>query len=85
MTDPAYILVIILSVFLAVTLLLSIILLTILIKFARRVNAVAESLQNTAENVETVVSGVSKVTSPMIIAKLIMKQFGEKGKGKKDE
>lgn len=87
MTDAAYILVIILSVFLAVSLLLSIILLVILINFAKRVNAVAASLQATAENVETVMSGVSKVTSPMIIAKLIMKQFNKvsKGKGKKDE
>ncbi len=87
MSDPTYILVIILSVFLAVSLLLSIILLIMLITFARRVNAVAASLQNTAENVETVVSGVSKVTSPMIIAKLIMKQFNKesKGRGKRDE
>jgi uncharacterized protein YoxC len=83
MSDPAYILVIILSVFLAVSLLLSIILLVMLIQFVKRVNTVAASVQATAENVETVVSGVSKVTSPMIIAKLIMKQFNEKGKGKK--
>lgn len=82
MSDAAYILVIILSVFLAVSLLLSIILLAILITFARRVNAVAATIQTTAENVETVVSGVSKVTSPMIIAKLIMKQFNQASKGK---
>ncbi len=82
MSDPAYVLVIILSLFLAVSLLLSIILLAILITFARRVNAVASSIQATAENVETVVSGVSKVTSPMIIAKLIMKQFNQTGKEK---
>ena len=56
-----------------------------LITFVKRVNSVAASVQATAENVETVVSGVSKVTSPMIIAKLIMKQFNQqsKEKGKK--
>lgn len=85
MSDPAYILVIILSVFLAVSLLLSIILLIMLITFFRRVNSVAAAVQATAENVESVVSGVGKVTSPMIIAKLIMKQFNKvsKEKGKK--
>ncbi len=82
MSDPAYILVIILSVFLAFSLLLSIILLAILITFARRVNSVAASIQTTAENVESVVTGVSKVTSPMIIAKLIMKQFNQESKKK---
>ncbi|MEK7621186.1 MAG: hypothetical protein AAB395_02425 [Patescibacteria group bacterium] len=82
MSDPAYILVIILSVFLAVSLLLSIILLIMVITFFKRVNSVAAAVQATAENVESVVSGVSKVTSPMIIAKLIMKQFNQAAKGK---
>lgn len=82
MTEAASTLVIILSVVLAIFLILSIILVIMLIIFARRVNAVASSLQTTAENVETVVSGVSKVTSPVLIAKLIMKQFNQESKRK---
>ncbi len=85
MNDAASILVIILGVFLALFLFLAIILVILLIRVSRKINAITDSVQSTTEKVETVVAGLSKVTSPILIAKLILKQFKDSGKRKGDK
>lgn len=82
MNDAASILVIILGIFLAVFLLLAIILVVLLIRVSKKINAITDAVQSTTEKVETVVAGLSKVTSPILLAKIIMKQFKETGKRK---
>lgn len=71
--DWAQVLVVILSLFLAVFLLLGIILVAMLIKVTKQIKSVTDSAQRTADSIEHAMSGVTKVTSPMIIIKMITK------------
>lgn len=82
MTDAASILVIILSVFLALFLILAIILIVLLIKVSQKINRITSSVQSTTENIESVVTGIGKVTSPIFLARMIMKQVKKTTKGK---
>lgn len=79
----AQILVIILSIFLAVFLVLAIILIVMLIRVTQQIKSVTSSAQRTAQNIETVVAGVTKVTSPLFIIELLTKQFKKFTKNKK--
>lgn len=81
MSEAAEILVIILSVFLALFLLLSIILLVMLIRVTKQIQAFTRAAQSTAEHIEDAVANVTKLTSPVVIAKMVMNQFKKK-KGK---
>lgn len=86
MSPAAEILVIILSVFLALFLLLGIILTIYLIKLSRNIRHLTESARRTASTIESAVTGVSKLTSPLLIAKLVsryMKSFRKSKKGGK--
>ena len=84
MSDAAEILVIILSVFLALFLLLGIILSIMLIRVVKNINSIAASVQHATEQFEGVVNNVSKATTPLLIAKMVLKQFQDaKKKDKK--
>ncbi len=82
MTDTLTILIIILSVFLALFLLLAIILIVMLIKVSTKINRITTSVQLATDNIEGVVSGLSKVTSPLLLVKMISKQIKRARKGK---
>jgi regulatory protein YycI of two-component signal transduction system YycFG len=71
--DWAQILVIILSIFLAVFLLLAIMLTAMLIKVTKQIKTVTGSAQRTAETIEHTVANLSKITSPMLLVRMIMK------------
>jgi len=71
----AQILVIILSVFLALFLLLAIVLTVMLIKLTKQIRSVTGSAQRTAENVEKAVAGISNITSPVYLARMLGKQI----------
>jgi uncharacterized protein involved in cysteine biosynthesis len=71
--DWAQVLVIILSIFLAIFLLLAIILTAMLIKISHQIKTVTNSAQRTAEHIERAVSGFTKLTSPAILIKEVMK------------
>jgi len=73
--DWAQVLVIILSVFLAMFLLLAIILTALLIKVTRQIKTVTNSAQRSAEHIESAIAGISKVTSPLLLARMVMKHF----------
>lgn len=80
----AQVLVIILSIFLALFLLLAIILVAMLIRVTHKIRTVTNSAQRTAEHIEKAVAGFTKVTSPMVIVRLV-KSFLEKTKKKKGD
>lgn len=85
MSPAAEILVIILSVFLAVFLLLGIILSIYLIKLSRDIREVTRSASRTVGHIESAVSGVAKLTSPLFLAEIIgryIKKFTAKSKKK---
>lgn len=81
--DWAQILVIILSVFLAVFLGLAIILTAMLIKVTKQIKTVTGSAQHTAEMIERAMAGVTKVTSPMLMIKMVTK-FMKKARNSKE-
>jgi uncharacterized protein YoxC len=83
MSPAAEILVIILSVFLAIFLLLGIILFIYLIRLSAEIKKITESTRRTFSNIETAVSGFTKITSPIFIAEFIgkyIKKFMKKAK-----
>ena len=71
MSSAAEILVVILSIFLAVFLILGIILTIYLIQLTQQIRKITDSAERTVENVESVVSGFAKVTSPMFAIEAI--------------
>lgn len=85
MSPAAEILVIILSVFLAIFLLLGIILFIYLIRLSAEIKKITESTSRTVSNIETVVSGFTKVTSPIFIAEFIGKYIKKFTKNRKKE
>lgn len=84
MSEAAEVLVIILSVFLALFLLLSIVLLVMLIRVTKQIQGFTAAAQSTAEHIEDAVASFTKITSPVILAKMVMNQF-KKNKGDKHE
>lgn len=78
--DWAQILVIILGVVLAIFLALAIALVVLLIKVTRQIKSVTASAQRTAEHFEHAVSGVGKVTSPLMIMKAIISRVNKSKK-----
>jgi len=84
MNNATEILVIILSTFLAIFLALGIALTIYLIKLTRDIRSVTRSAGKTVDHIESAVSGIVKLTSPMFVADLInryMKKFNKKKKG----
>lgn len=75
MSEAAEILVIILSIFLAMFLLLSIVLLVMLIRVTKQIQELTASAQSTVHHIEKAVSGIAKITSPLLIFELVAKQF----------
>lgn len=72
--DAMEILVIILSSFLALFLLLAVILVIMLIKVTKQIKTLATTAQSTADHINSFASNVTKITSPALIAKIIMDQ-----------
>lgn len=67
----AQVLVIILSIFLGFFLILAIVLMVLLIKVTRQIKSITTTAEKAALNAESFVSGLSRFSSPMIIAKLV--------------
>ena len=67
----AQILVIILSIFLAIFLLLSIVLIVLLIRVTKQIKTVTSGAERVVQNIETTTSNISRVTSPVIIGKVV--------------
>ncbi len=80
--DWAQILVIILSTFLALFLILGIILAIMLIRLTQQIKTVTDSAQRTVNDIEGIVSGVSKFSSPGLVMGLVVKHL-KKLKSKK--
>lgn len=72
--DWSQVLVIILSIFLALFLLLGIILTVLLIRLTQQIKSVTSSAQRTANDIEGLVSNVSKFSSPGLLLKLATRQ-----------
>jgi cell division protein FtsL len=87
MNEAAQILVIILSTVLAVFLVLAIILVVKLIGVSNEIKAMTSSIRRTSESIESAVSSVAKVVSPMMIFRSIKEAFGKikKKEEKNDE
>ena len=79
------ILVIILSVFLAVFLIVGIILAVYLIKLTKQIRNVTQSAEKTANSIESIVSRVAKVTSPLFLAEIFNKILNYFKKDKEKE
>ena len=73
MNLAAEILVIILSIFLAIFLIVGIVLFVYLIKLTKQIRSVAQSAEKAAGDIESIVSRVAKVTSPMFLAEIVNK------------
>jgi hypothetical protein len=87
MSSAAEILVIILSVFLSFFLLLAIILIIYWIALTRQIRRVAQSAERTADSIESAVTKMSRVTSPILFARMIakiVKKFRSSMKGDND-
>ena len=85
MNPAAEVLVIILSVFLALFLILGIILTIYLIKLTSQIRKVTKSAERTVGNLESVVSGFSKVMSPIFVAEMVSKFIKKIKKNKGDK
>lgn len=68
------ILVIILSVFLALFLLISIVLVVLLVKVTQQIKRVTTTAEKTVIGVESVVANISRISSPALAAKMVLKQ-----------
>jgi len=73
MDSAAEVLVIILAVVLSVFLIVGIILVIYLIRLSAEIRRIAKSAQHTMSSVESAVSGVSRLTSPIFIAEILSK------------
>ena len=92
MDTATFILVIILSVFLAIFLFLGVVLLIYLIRLTKEIRKVTDTAQRTVNHIETVVSGLSKLATPVVIADIVGNYvrkftdgFGKTSKHKKGE
>ncbi|MBC7512493.1 hypothetical protein H7142_02440 [Candidatus Saccharibacteria bacterium] len=74
------ILVIILSAFLALFLLIGMVLVVLLIKVTSQIKRVTTSAERTVNGLESVVAGVGKVTTPAMLAKLVLSQVNKRRK-----
>lgn len=74
------ILVIILSAFLALFLLVGIILAILLVRVTQQIQRVTTSAEKTFNGLESVISGVSKVTTPAMLGKIILEQVTKRRK-----
>lgn len=85
MNLAAEILVIILSIFLAIFLILGIVLIAYLIKLTRQIRDITTSAEKTVGEIETIVTRIGKVTSPIFLAEIIGKllSFFKKDKEEK--
>jgi uncharacterized membrane protein len=85
MSPAAEILVIILSIFLAFFLALGIALIIYLIVLTRQIRKVTKSAERTVENLGSVVTGFTKVVSPLFVAEMVSKFIKKikKNKGEK--
>jgi len=73
MSPAAEILVIILSVFLAIFLVVGIVLGIYIIRLSSEIRKITKTAQKTVDHIETAVSGVAKVASPVFVAEVIGK------------
>ena len=83
MSTAAEILVIIVSSVLSIFLIISIILGIYLIKLTAEIRRLAKTAQSTVDHIDTAVTGVSKLASPIFVAELVgkyIKKFTKKGK-----
>lgn len=71
MSSAAEVLVIILAIVLSVFLIVGIVLLVYLIRISAEIRRIAQSAQKTVDHIESTVSGVSRVLSPVFVADLI--------------
>ena len=81
--NASEILLIVVSSVLSVFLIVAIILGIYLIKLTAEIRHLAKSAQDTVDHIDTAVSGVSKLVSPMVLAGMIgkyFKKFMKKGK-----
>ena len=85
MNSSAEILVIILSVFLALFLVFGIILTIYLINLTRQIRKVTKSAERTVGNLESAVSGFTKVMSPIFVAEMVSKFIKKVKKNRKDK
>lgn len=83
MSTAAEVLVIIVSSILAIFLIVSIILGIYLIKVSAEIRRIAKAAQKTVDSVESAVSGVSKMVSPVFVAAFVDKMIKKFMKGSK--
>ena len=74
------ILVIILSAFLALFLLIGIVLAILLVRITQQIKRVTTSAERTVNGIESVVASASKVTTPAMLAKLVLGQVNKRRK-----
>ena len=77
MSGAAEVLVIVLAVVLAIFLILAIVLAAILIKVTKQIKDVTGTAQRTAANLEHAASNVSKFSSPVMIGRMVGRQFAK--------
>lgn len=85
MSVAAEVLVIILSIVLFFFLVIGIILAVYLINLTRQIRKIANSAKRTVDNLETVVSGATKIISPIFFAELISRFIKKFKKSKKEK
>lgn len=76
------ILVVILSIFLAIFLLVGIVLAVLMVRVTQQIKRVTTTAERTVNGIESMVSTASKVTSPALIAKMVLSQLKKQRKKK---
>lgn len=84
MCPAAEVLIIILSITLTVFLILGIVLLVYMIVLTRQIRRVTQAAEKTVDNIGSVVSGFSKIITPVYIAEMVNKAIKKIKKNKKD-
>ncbi len=85
MSSAAEILVVILAVVLAIFLIVGIILVVYLIRLSTEIRRIVKTAQHAVSSVESVVSGVARLTFPMFIAEMVGRYIKKLSKASKKE
>ena len=74
------ILVVILSTFLAIFLLVGIVLTVLLVRVTQQIKRITGTAERTASSIESAVTNFTKVSSPLVIAKMVKDEFNKRRK-----
>lgn len=83
MSGAAEVLVIVLAIVLAVFLVLAIVLAVLMIRITKQIKKITGTAERTVVNLENATNNVTKFSSPVLVGRMIAKQFAQFKNGRK--